>query len=195
MGHISFAPLQKQRQKEPLSMAARHYYFCMHMGSPFLYQQQKLVIALKDNFFKRLVVEIVWKYFLSSPSACRTSRASKNWDSFHCCQVSKLFVTLVLLGVVFCLRFDDFFWQNCLRIFWQFFQQIFRQILQMNFSNKFFQRIKFFDNFLTTSFYELFWFFDESFRSIFWQIFWQIFLASFLTNFDFSEKKNWPINL
>ena len=81
MGYISFAPLQKQRQKEPLSMAARHYYFCMHMGSPFLYQRQKIVIARKAKItFLRgqLLKQYENTFFCVNPKGSNQKISDKN---------------------------------------------------------------------------------------------------------------------
>ena len=81
--------------------------------------------------------------FLSSPSACRTSRASKNQDSCRC--ASKLFITLVLLCVG-SLRFDNFF----TNFFYVFCVKFFGKFFSKNFFKDFFST-KFLDNFFLFS--------------------------------------------
>ena len=112
---------------------------------------------------------------MSSPSACRTSRASKNpdsWDFYYCYfysgRSSKLFVTLVLLSITWCWFlevwwiFRQIFWQSFWWIFWRiFFWRLFLTFFWQSFFpifDKFFHEYftEFFDKF-----FDKFWFWTK----------------------------------
>ena len=150
----------------PIVLVEIHLRWLKH---PFtLHNGVFLIIVLKISTFYywiHLFEFLTFLTFLSSPSACWMSGASKNRD--YSCKCS-WFIYFGVTG-------GSLFW----RIFWRIFLTIF--------FDKFF--VKFFDKFFSTNF------FGEFFWRFFWRIFWRIFLTKFLTRFfsKFFWQIVWPL--
>ena len=110
-------------------------------------------------------ISFLTAFLLSSPSACRTSGASKNRDS--CYQNGPDW--LLFLSVTWCrfLEVPKFFWRSVWGIVWQFFEEFFDGFFGWIFW------LIFFDKYLPLDF--------------FWQFFLTIFFDKFLTKFVFSQ--------
>ena len=117
-----------------------------HQASIFLNCWALIVCSLPNSALIRRIKHPILNlrsWFLSSPSACRTSEASKNRDyqimeTIDLCNFGVTwclaFVTLFLLVELFWRFFDKFFFKNL-------FDDFFLTIFLMNFLMKFFDEI------------------------------------------------------